>query len=63
MTPLQGIGYSNDTGQVFDYFKSWTLNGPAWMWMHSFNTTHNGRGASIALLAQFEGAAQKDRQR
>jgi hypothetical protein len=32
--PLQGIEYVDDNGKVFDYLKSWTLNGPAWTWRH-----------------------------
>jgi hypothetical protein len=61
MMPLQGIEFADDNGKVFDYLKSCTLNGPAWTWMRSFNATHNGRGAWLALLAHFEGDAQKDR--
>lgn len=52
VTPLEGI---------FDYLKSWTLNGPAWTWMHNFNNAQDGRRAWLALLAHFEGDAQKDR--
>ncbi len=29
VTPLEGIEFSEDNGKVFDYLKSWTLNGPA----------------------------------
>jgi hypothetical protein len=39
VTPLVGIEYEDDNGKVFDFLKSWTLNGPAWTWMRSFNNT------------------------
>jgi hypothetical protein len=42
ITPHTGIEFENDNGRVFDYLKSWTLNGPAWTWICSFNTTRNG---------------------
>jgi hypothetical protein len=35
ITPLVGIEYEQDNGHVFDFLKSWTLNGPAWTWMLS----------------------------
>jgi hypothetical protein len=43
ITWLAGIEYENDNGKVFDFLKSWTLNGPAWTWMRSHNGTRNGR--------------------
>jgi len=46
---------------VFDFLKSWTLNGPAWTWMRAFNTTRNGRASWQALINHFEGDAQRDR--
>lgn len=61
ITPHQGLEFSDDNGKVFDYLKSWTLNGPAWTWMRSFNRTRNGRAAWLALLTHFEGDAQRDR--
>ena len=60
VTPLQGIEFSEDNGKVFDYLKSWTLNGPAWTWMRTFNQTRDGRGAWLALLSHYEGEAQRD---
>jgi hypothetical protein len=60
ITPLLGIEFEEDNGKVFDLLKSWTLNGPAWTWMRAYNTTRNGRHAWIALIAHFEGDAQRD---
>jgi hypothetical protein len=42
ITPHAGLEYENDNGRVFDYLKAWTLNGPAWTWIRSFNPTRNG---------------------
>jgi len=61
VTPLAGIEYEDDNGRVFDLLKSWTVNGPAWTWMRSFNTTRNGRGAWLSLINHFEGDAQRDK--
>jgi len=33
ITPHAGLEYETDNGRVFDYLKSWTLNGPAWTWI------------------------------
>jgi len=60
ITPLAGIEYEDDNGRVFDFLKSWTLNGPAWTWMRAFNHTRNGRASWQALVNHFEGDAQKD---
>jgi len=61
ITPLVGIEFEEDNGKVFDFLKSWTLNGPVWTWMRSFNATRNGRASWQALVNHFEGDAQKDR--
>jgi hypothetical protein len=61
ITPLLGIEFEEDNGKVFDLLKSWTLNSPAWTWMQAYNTTRNGRQAWLALIAYFEGDAQRDR--
>jgi hypothetical protein len=46
---------------VFDFLKTWTINGPAYPWMKQFSTTRNGRAAWMALLAYYEGSAARDR--
>jgi hypothetical protein len=61
ITPHAGPEYENFNGRVYDYLKSWTLNGPAWTWIRSFNNARNGRAAWIALLDHYEGDAQRDR--
>lgn len=61
VTPLLGIEFSEDNGKVFDHLKSWTLKGPAWTWMRSYNATRDGRRAWLLLLAHYEGEAQRDR--
>jgi len=61
ITPLQGIEYGEDNGKVFDHLKSWTLKGPAWTWMRQYNSLRDGRRAWLALVAHFEGDAQRDR--
>jgi hypothetical protein len=61
ITPLAGIEYEDDNGKVFDFLKSWTLNGPAWTWMRSHNATRNGRAGWLDLVAHYEGDAQRDR--
>jgi hypothetical protein len=59
--PLQGIEFGEDNGKVFDHLKSWTLKGPAWTWMRQYNASRDGRNAWLALVAHFEGDAQRDR--
>jgi hypothetical protein len=61
ITPLVGIEFKEDNSQVFDFLKSWTLNGPAWTWMRAFNATRNGRASWQALINHFEEDAQRDR--
>jgi hypothetical protein len=61
VTPLVGIEFEEDNGRIFDFLKSWTLNGPAWTWMRAFNATRNGRASWQALVNHFEGDAQRDR--
>jgi hypothetical protein len=61
VTPLLGIEFEEDNGRIFDFLKSWTLNGPAWTWMRAFNATRNGRASWQALVNHFEGDAQRDR--
>jgi hypothetical protein len=61
VTPLYGMEYREDNGKVFDYLKSWTLNGPAWTWMRNFNSSRNGQATWLALVNHYEGDAQKDR--
>jgi hypothetical protein len=61
ITPLLGAAYEEDNGKVFDLLKSWTINGPAWTWMRTYNATRNGRQAWLALVGHFEGDAQCDR--
>lgn len=61
ITPLAGAAYEEDTGKVFDLLKSWTINGPAWTWMRAYNASRDGRQAWLALVAHFEGDAQRDR--
>jgi hypothetical protein len=60
ITPHAGLEFETDNGRVFDHLKSWTLNGPAWTWIRSFNTSRNGRAAWRALLDHYEGDAQRD---
>jgi hypothetical protein len=61
ITPHQGLEYDTDNGRVFDHLKSWTLNGPVWTWIRSYNSTRDGRAAWMALLDHYEGDAQRDR--
>jgi len=61
ITPHAGLEFDTDNGRVFDYLKSWTLNGPAWTWIRSFNAARNGRVAWLALMEHFKGDVQKDR--
>jgi len=61
VAPLAGMEYGDDNGKVFDCLKSWTLNGPAWTWMRAHNSTRNGRAGWLALVAHYEGDAQRDR--
>ncbi len=61
ITPHAGLEYETDNGRVYDHLKSWTLNGPAWTWIRSFNNARNGRAAWLALLDHYEGDAQRDR--
>lgn len=39
IAPLEGLEFEEDNGHVYDYLKSWTLQGPAWTWMRQFNTS------------------------
>jgi len=61
VAPLQGVEFEDDNWGVFDLLKSWTLNGPAWIWMNAHNSTRNGRQAWLSLVGLFEGDAQRDR--
>jgi hypothetical protein len=61
ITPLVDIEFEEDNSRVFDFLKSWTLNGPAWTWMRAFNTTRNGRASWQALINHIEGDAQRNR--
>jgi len=61
ITPHTGLKFDTDNGRVFDHLKSWTLNGPAWTWIRSYNSTRNGRAAWLVLLEHYEGDAQRDR--
>jgi hypothetical protein len=58
ITPHTGLQFDR---RVFDHLKSWTLNGPDWTWIHSYNASRNGRAAWLALLEHYEGDAQRDR--
>jgi hypothetical protein len=58
---LQGVVFEDDNGRVLDLLKSWTINGPAWTWMHAHNSTRNGRQAWLSLVGHFEGDVQRDR--
>jgi hypothetical protein len=60
VTPLVGIEFEEDNGKVFDFLKSWTLNGPAWTWMRAYNATRNGRASWLVFVNHFEGDAQRD---
>jgi hypothetical protein len=61
VTPQVGIEFEEDNGKVFDFLKSWTLNGPAWTWMRAYNATRNGRASWLVFVNHFEGDAQRDR--
>jgi predicted metallo-beta-lactamase superfamily hydrolase len=61
VTPLQGIEFKEDNGRIFNLLKSWTINGHAWTWMRSFNSTRNSRQAWLALVGHFKGDAQRDK--
>jgi len=61
IAPLRGTEFKHDNGVVFDFLKTWTINGPAYPWMKQFSTTRNGRAAWMALLAYYEGSAARDR--
>ena len=61
IAPLRGNEFKNDNGIVFDFLKSWTINGPAYPWMKQYSNTRNGRAAWLAMLAYYEGSAARDR--
>jgi len=61
VAPLHGNEYKTDNGIVFDFLKSWTINGPAYPWMKQFSSTRNGRAAWLAIIAYYEGSAARDR--
>jgi len=61
IAPLRGNEYKTDNGVVFDFLKSWTINGPAYPWMKQFSSTRNGRAAWLAIIAYYEGSAARDR--
>jgi len=46
---------------VFDFLKTWTINGPAYPWMKQYSVTRNSRASWLALLAYYEGTAARDR--
>jgi len=61
ITPHTGLEFNTDNGRVFDHLKSWTLNGPAWTWICTYNASRNGRAAWLVLLEDYEGVTQRDR--
>jgi hypothetical protein len=61
ITPHRGTEFKHDNGVVFDFLKTWTINGPAYPWMKQFSITRNGRAAWKALLTYYEGTAARDR--
>jgi len=61
ITPHTGLEFNTDNGRVFDHLKSWTLNGPAWTWICTYNASRNGWAAWLVLLEHYEGDAQRDR--
>jgi len=61
ITPLIEIEYKEDNVKVFVFPKSWTLIGPTWTWRRLHNATRNGRAGWLALVAHYEGDAQRDR--
>jgi len=61
ITPHVGLEFETDNGKVYGYLKAWTLNGPAWTWIRSFNSARDGRAAWLALITHYKGDAQKDR--
>jgi hypothetical protein len=61
LTPLEGYEFEEDNGIVFDYLKSWTIKGPAFIWIKAYDDPiRNGRAAWMALLQHYEGDAQRD---
>jgi hypothetical protein len=59
VSPLQGYEFKHDNGIIFDFPKSWTVNGPAYPWMIQYSNSRNGRAAWLAMLAYYEGIAKK----
>jgi hypothetical protein len=57
----QGFNFNTHNGQVFNHLQSWTLEGPAWTWMHQFSNSQNSRAAWQELLFHYNGDAEKDR--
>jgi hypothetical protein len=61
IAPLRGNEFKHDNGIVFDFLKTWTINGPAYPWMKQYSVTRNSRASWLALLAYYEGTAARDR--
>lgn len=60
IAPHRGTEFKHDNGVVFDFLKTWTINGPAYPWMKQFDTTRNGRATWLSLLTYYEGTAARD---
>jgi hypothetical protein len=58
---LAGPEYHRNNGIVFDLIQSLTINGPAWPWIQSFQSSRDGRKAWKSLTTYYEGNAMQTR--
>ena len=61
--PLTGAAYTSDNHRVHGIIKSLVLEGPGDAFIRSFDSTRDGRGAWLALLAHYEGHAYLERRK
>ena len=56
---LQGVEYNTNNGIIYDLLQSLTLNGPAWIWINSFQRARDGRNAWKPPINFYEGKSAK----
>jgi hypothetical protein len=60
---LAGPEYARNNGIVFNLIQSLTINGPAWPWIQSYQSSRDGRRAWKALVDTVHQLAHQDLQR
>ena len=52
---LTGPSFVQDSQEVYRIVKQWTLNTPAFAWVHTFDKREDGRGAVSTMSDHYDG--------